>query len=296
MVGVNGQAQKKNGVVYSEHETIDKTRELWKTFAKGDFEGFKSYMADTLKVIVNGKKVEVTDEKMKKYVNWYKKNIVMLEIQDHKPAYPDAIEYKKSGTWVQDWQKITGIHTATGIKLDLPVHHLYEFNKDGKIATMIYYYNDEVFAEIKNSERTIENGKVFINHPCIVTVRKVANAFENKDLEGWAKFFTDEAQFGNSVRKWGELNDLKTQMEALKESRFFKPETEFKIEQLGYPDCIYYAKDDVYVVYSWWLYKEKGKNGMIEVPYMVSSTFNKDGKIDREFVWYSSNHFDEKKK
>jgi ketosteroid isomerase-like protein len=295
-VGINGQAQKKNGVVYSEHETIDKTRDMWKTFLKGDYDGFQAYLADSVKVFVNGKKINVTPEGTKNYVDWYKDNFVNLKIVDHKPAYPDAIKYKNGEVWVQDWVKMTGIHKETGVKLDLPRHHMYQFNKDGKISLMAYYHDPQVFEEIRNSKSTIENGKVFINHPCIVTVRKTVNAFENQDLDAWASFFSDDAMFGSSARKFGDLSDKKTHMAAMKESRFFKPETKFKIEQIGYPDCVYYAKGDTYVVYSWWLYKEKGKDGMLEVPYMLSSTFNKDGKISREFVWYSASHFDQKKK
>ena len=32
-----------------------------------------------------------------------------------KPAFPDAMEYKEGGTWVQDWLLMTGVHKETGI-------------------------------------------------------------------------------------------------------------------------------------------------------------------------------------
>lgn len=294
MISTSLYAQKKNGIVYSEHESIELTRELWEKFKAGDAEGFLSFMADTAKVFVNGKDIKTNREETISYVNFYKNNIVDLEIRDHTPAYPDAIEYKKSGTWVQDWLLLTGVHKETGIKLKLHIHHLYQFNKDGKIATMLYYMDTDVFDEIRNSKRTIENGTIYINHPYIVTVRKAVNAFEKKDLETWKSFYDEKVKFGNSAMKWGEMRDLETQINIWKESRFMKPDNNFKIEQVGYPDCMYYAKNDGYVVYSWWLYKEKGKDGILEVPYMLSCTFNKEGKIIREFVWYSSNHFDKK--
>ncbi|MFT5750364.1 MAG: hypothetical protein ACI93S_001645, partial [Ancylomarina sp.] len=53
----------------------------------------------------------------------------------------------------------------------------------------------------------------------------------------------------------------------------------------------YYAEGDGYVVYSWWLYTEWGKEKTIEVPFMVSTSFDKDGKIVKDYVWYSNNHF-----
>jgi hypothetical protein len=66
------------------------------------------------------------------------------------------------------------------------------------------------------------------------------------------------------------------------------------MKQIGYPDCIYYTKDDSYVVYSWWVLtgisKTSGKK--VELPIMLSDTFNKEGKIVNEYAYYSSNHFE----
>ncbi len=286
-------SQKKSGTVYSDHEAITKTRELWKAFEAGDADAFLSFMSDTVKVFVNGKMVNSSKEQTVNYINYYRDNYDHVMIQDDKPAYPDAIDYKGSGLWVQDWVKLTGTHRETGINLDLPVHHLYSFNKDGKITSLHYYFNNDVFEEIRNSQRTIENGKLYINHPYIVTVRKLINAFREKDLDKWASFFDPKARFGNSAMKFGKTLDLENQMEMLKKSRFLQPETKFKITQIGYPDCMYYAKNDQYVVYSWWLYTEWDKDKKIEVPYLLDYTFNKEGKIIREFVWYSSNQFNE---
>ncbi|RXQ91008.1 nuclear transport factor 2 family protein [Ancylomarina salipaludis] len=286
-------SQKKSGTVYSDHEAITKTRELWKAFEAGDADAFLSFMSDTVKVFVNGNKVNSSKERTVSYINYYRDNYDNVMIQDDKPAYPDAIDYKESSIWVQDWVRLTGTHRETGINLDLPVHHLYSFNKDGKITSLHYYFNNDIFEEINNSKRTIENGKLYINHPHIITVRKMVNAFKEKDLDKWASFFDTKASFGNSAMKFGETNDLEKQMESLKESRFLQPETKFKITQVGYPDCMYYAKNDQYVVYSWWLYTEWGKDKKIEVPYMLDCTFNKDGKIIREYIWYSSNQFKE---
>jgi len=286
-------SQKKSGTVYSDHEAITKTRELWKTFEAGDADAFLSFLSDTIKVFVNGKKVNSSKERTVSYVNHYRDNYDNVKVKDHKPAYPDAIDYKGAGVWVQDWVKLTAVHKESGIMLDLPVHHLYSFNTDGKITSLHYYFNNDKFEEIYNSHRTTENGTIYINHPHIITVRKLMNAFRAKDIEKWSTFFSPKARFGNSTMKYGETNDLKTQIESYKGSRFLKPETKFKITQVGYPDCMYYAKGDQYVVYSWWLYTEWGKDKKIVVPFMVDTTFDKDGKIVRDYVWYSNNHFNE---
>ncbi|MDE5422083.1 nuclear transport factor 2 family protein [Ancylomarina sp. DW003] len=292
-LSVTSYSQKKSGTVYSEHEAITKTHELWKAFEAGDADAFLSFMADTLKVYVNGEDVKATEKGVRGYVNRYRDNYTNVKIMEHKPAYPDAIDYKGAGVWVQDWLKLTGIHKESGIMLDLPVHHLYSFNKDGKITSFHYYFNNDVFEQIGDSKKTTENGKLYINHPLIAKVRHLMNAFRAKDIDAWATFFSKEATFGNSTMKFGQTNNLEDQIKGLKESRFFKPETKFKIKEVGYPDCLYYAKGDGYVVYSWWLYTEWGKDKKFEVPFMVSTTFDKDGLIVKDYVWYSNNHFDE---
>jgi hypothetical protein len=65
-----------------------------------------------------------------------------------------------------------------------------------------------------------------------------------------------------------------------------------KLVQVGYPDCIYYEKNDGYVVYSWWNMKIQMNDKTWEIPYMMSSDFDKDGKIVREHIYVSSNHME----
>ena len=48
-----GFAQTKNGTIYSEHELIDKTRQLWKAFQDGDKETYLSFFADSIGLIRN---------------------------------------------------------------------------------------------------------------------------------------------------------------------------------------------------------------------------------------------------
>ena len=177
IVGANSFSQKKSGTVYSEHETIEKTRGVWKAYVNGDEAKYRSFFADTAYLTRNDNPTRaMANADIGKGIGNMGKNYDNFMVEDQKPAYPDAIEYKEGGTWVQDWLIMTGIHKATGIVLDLPVHNLYRFNKAGKITTMVSYFNDDVFEEIGNSLRTVENGTVYINHPYIVTVRKVMNA------------------------------------------------------------------------------------------------------------------------
>lgn len=66
------------------------------------------------------------------------------------------------------------------------------------------------------------------------------------------------------------------------------------LRQVGYPDCIYYAKEDNYIVYSWWNLSFTNKDGRQkkEIPVLITSGFDKGGKINSEFIWLSSNDFE----
>ncbi|MFV0590089.1 MAG: hypothetical protein ACK5M7_01775 [Draconibacterium sp.] len=160
-------AQKKNGTVYNEHPDIEKTRLVWKAFVNGDVETYKSFFADSIGLIRNGKYRKLAKADFGNTVTWWKDNIENLSIKDDTPAYPDAIEYADGGIWVQDWLLVTGTHQESGINLELRIHNLYAFNKEGKIGMLIQYFDDQVLEEINNSGSVQENGKVFINHPYI---------------------------------------------------------------------------------------------------------------------------------
>lgn len=292
-IGGNAFSQKKNGTVYSEHEAIDKTRELWKAFLDADEDKYLSFFADSVYTMSNGERGELEASKdVGSGINWWKENFENLKIEDHKPAYPDAVEYKGGGLWVQDWLLVTATHKKSGINLEVPLHNLYSFNEEGKIFIMDTYFNNDVFEEIANSQTKKENGKVYINHPYIAEVRKCVNAHVDKDLEGWASFFAPEATF---MASWAEFGTSLTfeELKEMKAKSFKDNDTKSKVEEVGYPDCIYYEKNDGYVVYSWWKvsFVKDGKKGVY--PLMLSHTFNKDGKIVSEFAYASSNHWKE---
>jgi len=285
-------AQKKNGTVYNEHPDIEKTRQLWKAFANGDVETYRSFYADSIGLMRNGQYQKIANGNFGNNVTWWKNNIENLSIKDDTPAYPDAIEYADGGIWVQDWLLVTGTHKASGINLDLRIHNLYSFNKEGKIAMLIQYFDNSVFEEISNSNLEKENGKVFINHPYIVTVRKLVNAYAAEDMETLLGFYADNARFGSIEYQWDNSIDLETRKEGIKET--FDKIKDIHFKQNGYPDCIYYAKNNRYEVYSWWEYSftyvESGKK--VVMPLMLSHSFNDDGKIVAEQAYYSTNHFD----
>lgn len=292
IAGVSSFSQKKNGVVYSEHEAITKTQELWKASVEGDEAKYRSYFADSAYIVRNGSNPKKTaNADIGKGLSKWSSGFENFKVRDYTPAYPDAIEYKEAGTWVQDWLLMTGIHKESGIVLDVPLHNIYSFDEDGKITMMSMYFNNDVFEEINNSKGIKENGTIYINHPYITTVRKTVNAFVARDIETMASSFSPEARITFSSMKQGESKNLEEYKTYLT-NRYFKDELTYKMEQVGYPDCVHYAKGGQYVVYSWWkiLIKKDGKK--YDLPLMMSHDFNDDGEIVRMHIYASSNHFE----
>jgi len=289
--GVSCFSQEKSGTVYSEHETINKTKALWNAFVNGDESTYSSFFADSAYVTQNGNEAQImANANISKGLKSFTDGYENLKVEDQPGSFADAIEYKEAGSWVQDWLIMTGTHKETGINLDLPIHNLYSFNDDGKIVFMVSYFDDDIFEEITNSTRERENGKVYINHPYILAVRKSANASTAGDVDKWKSFYSPNARFSNSSMKMGESQSLEEHAASM--STWASSGMKVKLEQVGYPDCIYYEKSDNYVVYSWWNMKIKMDDKSWEIPYMMSSDFDKDGKIVREHIYVSSNHME----
>lgn len=283
-------AQKKNGTVFNEHETIDKTRGFWEAVESGDKEKAKIFFADSITVIRNGNDWKTTAEEFTKNIDWWTDNFIDFNVEDSPGAYPDAIKYKEGKIWVQDWLLLTGTHEKTGINLDLNLHCLYAFNDDGKIVAFIQYFNNNVFEEIRNAQTTRKNGEVYINHPYITTLRKLLNTYAAEDIEKLQQFFTEDAIFSSLAGGWDKRMNLEERTADV--SNHFTSRKDIHFEQIGYPDCIFYELNNSYVVYSWWNYsfteEESGKK--VVMPLMLSHTFNEDGKIIREMAYYSTNH------
>lgn len=285
-------AQEKSGTVYIQHPAIETTRKLWSAFEKGDIAAVGSFFADSLVVIFDGSPNIQGKEYYLNSLQWMFAEFENLKVVDDSPSYPDAIEYTKGGLWVQDWLLITGIHKNSGINLNVHEHHLYSFNKDGKITSIHDYANNDQFEEIFSSGKIQENGKVFINHPYIITVRKLVNAYCAKNLATMAEIYSTETFFSNSTMKWNQTIDMDARKKELE--NYFSETDNINMIQDGYPDCIYYAKNDSYVVYSWWMLTSTSKadGKKTEIPVMLYHSFNKEGKIAVEMAYYSSNHLD----
>lgn len=279
-------AQKENGIVYSEHEAIGKTKAMWAAFIKGDKEAYSNFFADTIWIDVNGSYWKVLKKDMGGYIDWWK-NFENLTIQDDKPAFPDAIDYKQGGLWVQDWQIWKGTHKATGIKLKLRVHSLYSFDKNGKITSQHGYYNNDILEKIEKSQKTIESGVIYKYHPYINTTRKAVNAWAAKDMETWLSFYTPDAVFGSLSLKNDETIDLKTKKANVQKT--YATYNTIELVESGEPVCVAYEKE-YFVVYSWWVLTLTTNDGKKKsnIPVMISQGFDNNGKIKWEADYMDS--------
>lgn len=285
-------SQKKSGTLFSEHEAIDKTRELWKAVVNGDEATYRSLFADSAYILNNDRPTPIrANADLANGLSYWKDNFENFSVADQKPAWPDALEYNDGGTWVQDWIVLRGIHKETGVVLNLPMHNLYSFDEDGKITMLIRYFNNDVFQEIRESQTTRENGEVYINHPHIATVRKSMNAFVAKDFDKWKEFYTPDARFSNTIMPFGESMGIEEYTKYLA-SKYVKEGLKYRMEQVGYPDCIYYEVSNQYVVYSWWKMIIDKEDFHYEFPVMISSDFNDEGKIVNQNAYVSSNHLE----
>jgi hypothetical protein len=282
-------AQKENGIVYSEHEAITKTKALLSAFLKGDKDAYLSFYADTVYVDMNGQFSKVPNKDLGGHIDWWSA-FANLSIIDDKPAFPDAIEYKKGGLWVQDWLRWTGIHKETGINLNLRVHTLYSFNKEGKINSLHWYFDNDVFDEIYKSTKTQEDGLVYKYHPYINIVRKAVNAYCAKNTDKMFEFYTGDAVFSNLVLTNNQTYGVDVMKKEMTNN--FENQNNTSMVETGHPVCVWYEKES-YVVYTWWLFSYTTKNGVKKsgIPIMMTDIFNQDGKIMMEAVYYSSNHF-----
>jgi len=288
---VSAHAQKKVGAIYAEHDNIDKTKALWEAFVKGDRGKYQALFADSVFVTSNGNPGELVAKKdIGSNIGWWQNEFTDLEVKNQEPAYPDALDYKEGTDWVQDWRVLTARHKKTGINVDIPIHSLYAFNDKGKIVMLVNYFNNDVFELIRDSQTTTENGEVYDNHPYILTVRKLVNAFADGDADAYASFFTDDAMFNFAWDKFGESHTKEESMSGMK--KMFANGFKAKVEQVGYPDCVYYERGNNFVVYSWWKQTVMKDGKKYTYPVMLAHTFNDDGKITSESVYASSNHFE----
>lgn len=298
LFAVMGYSQKNNGKVFNEHPAIDVVNGMLEAFFAGDTIKLATYLADDFKSYngtgTNKDAKGNTKEQLINQSNFWKENLSYVSFKPTKGAYPDAIEYKDGGIWVQTWNHLKAMHNTTGVKIDMPTHRMFKLNDDNKIETMINYYNERVFWEIGQSFEDRKNGTIYNHHDNINTVRKMMNAFENMDLETAYSFFKKDARFNSLEMPVGESMSLDEVKE--RNSKIMEDFEITSIDVVGYPDYLEYDIRDGRTVQSWWKFRmtRKADDKKIILPALYIHDFDEEGKIVRSSSYISTKVLDAK--
>ena len=283
--------KKKNGTIYNEHPAIKVVEDMQQALIKGDTIALASYLADDFRAMNgmnnNPDSKGATKQNIINQSKWWSKNFAYLSLARHGQAYPDVLEYKDSGTWVQTWDFLKGVHDKSGVKIDMPIHRLFVVNDDNKIKSMITYDDGWVWREFRDRRGARTNGTIYNQHDNINKVLRMMAALEHGDADKGFSYFTEKARFTNLDMGDGEYNTVEEEKEGF--LNMLKEWTIERIDVRGYPDYLEYELNNSKVVQSWWTARMKRKSDgkKVKLPLMMIHNFNDDGMITRESGYYT---------
>ena len=287
---VSAQKKKKNGTIYIDHPGIDLVDSFTQAWIAGDIEKAGSMLSDNFR-ISNGNNLNKdakgsTKDQMMGNMNWWVNNMDYLKLTREEGAYPDAIEYKDSGVWIQTWDHLYGVNKETGAKVDMPVHRLYRLNKDAsKIIGIVEYNNQNSFRNVRDSYDERKNGSIYINHENINNVRKAMYSFANGDAEKAYSFFHDNAVFVDI----NESKNMSKDETIARDTKIFSNWTLTGLDESGYPDYLEYDWRNSKVVQSWWNFRmTRNSDGKkVVLPVFFLDDFDDDGKIVKRNAYWN---------
>ena len=293
-------AQKKNGTIYVDHPAITTVEAMTQAFVSGDSAKVASYLADDFRAR-NGVSINTNDKGQDKAsfsrgAKGSNNALDYFSISRSPGAYPDALEYKddnlKDVIWVQTWEDMKGVHKKTGVKMNQPMHRLFEVNKNNKIQSIITYSNANIGSEISQSNSDRKNGTIYNHHDNINTVRKMIYAIEFNDWDKAYSFYDKDVKFVDSSSPTMESISL-TEQKAM-DKKILEKYDVASIDMVGYPDYLHYEMGDSRVVLSWWNinFIRKSDKKAITLPIHYQMNFNEEGKITSETAYYNAKLLD----
>jgi len=284
--------KKKNGTVFIDHPAIEMVESFQNAWVSGDLEKAKSLLHEDFRIFngvgLNKDAKGWTKTQFVGNMNWWVNNMDYLQIKRSEGAYPDAIEYKEGNQlWVQTWDHLYGVNKDTGAKFDGPLHRLYLISKDGKsIRAIQEYANQNAFNNVRDSYNVRENGKIFVNHENINTVRKLQYAFANGDVDKAFSFFHEDAVFIDI----NESKNMNQEEIRARDEKMLEGWVMTGLDESGYPDYFEYDWQDSKVVQSWWRFRlTRSSDGKeVVVPVLFIDDFDDDGKITRRNSYWNA--------
>jgi len=290
LIPVLGWSQVKSGTSYSEHPAYDVITETYRIFESGTEAELRALFAEDAKIWGPGdKEADTVDEEVKNML-WWQENFSDIKFTVMKGATPDIIKYKddKKGVWTMDWMVFSAVNKTSGLPVKVNIHSNNYVTNEGKITMAVKYFDSESAGEqVQASLGMHRNGRVYDEHPIINKLNEMVAHFEAGEISELATYFADDVAFYRLGVK-GYLN-LEERTATWNEE--VKRSSVRKLEQSGYPDAIYYSKDEgQWVVLSWWwVNNTDAETGEETREYLhMSHNFNNDGKVTREVLYMAN--------
>ena len=282
-----------NGKVYDKHPAIDKVNKFTSAWISGDTETLKNLTGDNFKMgssMNNNPNYKGGDiNNLVGQSRWMSNNFVNISLKDRGQAYSDAIEYKRSGLFVQTFQEFIAWDKNNGFKIKTPFNATFVFDKKGeKIIRFWWSDNQAVWQKWNLSRQTIKNGTIYKDHPYIGKVRQIwfNLAMGNID-EVWKDFSPNSRIYDlNLIDK--DYNNLTDHQKYVGE--VFSKYDLISIDEVGYPDYIDYEGDGGTVL-AWYnmIVKNKKTKKNITLKFHSQHDFNEEGIIVTEYLYYNAN-------
>ena len=287
-------AQKNNnGKVYDKHPALDIAEKFGQAWISGDTETLKSLvgedfrMGSAMNTNPNYEGGDIND--LIGQSSWMTNNFVNISLKNKGQAYPDAIEYKKSGLFVQTFQEFIAWDKNNGFKIKTPFNAIFVFDKKGeKIIRFWWADNRAVWQNWNLSRQTIKNGTIYKDHPNIGKVRLVYYNVEQGNLDATFENFSKSARIYDSNLIDKEYNSLEVHIQNV--GSIFSQFEVISLDEVGYPDYMDYEGDGG-VAYIWMSFtlKNKKTNKIVNLPVHSQMWFSEEGMIVREDLYYNAN-------
>lgn len=280
-----------NGKVFDKHPAIDIVDQFTAAWISGDTETLKTLTGEGFKMgssMNNNPNYKGGDiNNLLGQSTWMSNNFVNISLKDRGQAYSDAIEYKRSGLFVQTFQEFIAWDKNNGFKIRTPFNATFVFDKKGeKIVRFWWSDNQATWQKWNLSRQTIKNGTIYKDHPYIGKVRQIWYNLAQGNLDKVWKDFTPNARINDA-------NSINQNAKSLKEHQAYVGEVfsqfEFvSIDEVGYPDYIDYEGNGG-VVLAWYnmTLKSKKTNKNIVLKFHSQHNFNEEGMIVLETLYYN---------
>ena len=282
-----------NGKVYDKHPAIDKVNKFTSAWISGDTETLKSLTGDDFKMgssMNNNPNYKGGDiNNLVGQSRWMSNNFVNISLKDRGQAYSDAIEYKRSGLFVQTFQEFIAWDKNNGFKIKTPFNATFVFDKKGeKIIRFWWSDNQAVWQKWNLSRQTIKNGTIYKDHPYIGKVRQIWFNLAMGNIDQVWKDFSPNARIYDLNLIDKDYNNLTDHQKYVGE--VFSKYDFISIDEVGYPDYIDYEGDGGTVL-AWYnmIVKNKKTKENITLKFHSQHDFNEEGIIITEYLYYNAN-------